>query len=184
MIMYGGGPNHGPGPSSNVALTYDPKTDSWTTEASPDIGGRSFVFNQGVTTKAGAATFFTGHPNKYPSVMAGPGDGATFDFATKSWSTIKTPPDTVLENPQREGEALFWLGDKFYAYGGYAYQANPTGGLSRVATATGAVYDPSTTTWAAMPSGGPAVTSTDNSFGARMNGEAMVWADTMMIYRP
>jgi hypothetical protein len=175
MVMYGGGPNHGGGESGNEVAAYDPVTDTWTTPPSPELQGRQFAFDQNHAMRGTTGmTAFGGSAVRLP--LSRPGDGATFDFATSTWTTIPVPDAAVLPDPMRMGQAFFWIGDRFYTWGGT--------GADRTVDASGAVFDPSTRTWTAMPGGGPSRGEKYYDFGMTMNGEAFVWSDTMMVFRP
>jgi hypothetical protein len=163
LVIYGGGPSHGGGPTIGEAFTYDAKTDTWTEITTPAIQGRMFAGEQPAVKVSETTLFFGGHGIHVP--LATPGDGAILDHATLTWTTIPAPGADVMAAPLRDEQAYWMMGGKVYAWGGYmAFTTDPTGGAS------GAMFDLATRTWSPMPSGGPS----GSQHATSMNGAAFV----------
>lgn len=174
MVIYGGGPSHGGGPTVGEAFAYDAASDTWTELATPAIQGRMADGQRAVKT-GGETLVFGGNAIHMPK--ATPGDGAVLDLATLSWTTIPAPTADVMPAPERAGQASWMIGGKVYTWGGYsAGVVDPTGGAS------GGIYDRASSTWSAMPSGGPAGTEQRSLL---LDGEAFVWTGSeMMLFKP
>lgn len=133
MIVFGGSTLEG----SKFAdgATYDPKTDTWTKISVPGATPRDSV--TGVLGQLGTregAFFYGGGGNATDGIFL---DGTT--------STITpAPPESALPSPARVLTQT-WLG------GGRAFVWGGKPDTSNAAVATGAVFDPSTNTWTALP---------------------------------
>ncbi|MDZ4663201.1 MAG: hypothetical protein SGJ18_16445 [Pseudomonadota bacterium] len=66
--------------------------------------------------------------------------GGRYNYMTKTW----LPVSTVGAPSARTGSAAVWTGSKMIVWGGGATNADPLNN-------TGAIYDPNTDTWEAMP---------------------------------
>jgi N-acetylneuraminic acid mutarotase len=173
MVIYGGGPSHGGGPTVGEAFAYDAASDTWTELATPAIQGR-MQDGQAAVKTGGETLIFGGDAIHMPK--ATPGDGAILDLATLTWTAIPAPTADVMPAPERAWQASWMIDGKVYAWGGAsAGVEDPTGGGS------GAVFDRATKTWSAMPAGGP----TGLQQAVLLDGEAFVWSSTqMMLFKP
>ncbi len=165
MVIYGGGGTSGPPLNDAASLSISGTTDTWTTITSPGIDARQFAIPMMSGT---TVTFMNGGSSTATPSYYARADGATFDPATSSWTTISGPSTTILPNPTRvlgsawygAGKVHVWGGGYYYGGIGHPYYiSSPSSATSycnsSYAQATGAIYAPSTSTWTAMPSGGP-----------------------------
>lgn len=175
MLVYGGGPNHGGAPTTNAALEYDPVADKWSWLASPAVQGRQFTGGQAEAAMGtSGVTFFQGNAVRLP--LWRPGDGASYDFATRTWTAIPAPDVAALPDPVRDNSGFAWIGGRMYLWGGF--------GTDATTDASGASFDPLTKTWSAMPTGGPVRSTYDNVYATALDGEALFWGDQLAIFRP
>jgi len=163
MVVFGG---YGTGGTSGFAdgAAYDPIADSWTTLSPPssDLDARYEPMGAVDPTKKLVA-FFGGYYYK--------GTGGIFDTATGTWKSIGAAPESALPYSKRMYGTTWWAPDGVYVWGG---QAQNTSGSTLSASGTGAVFDPTTSTWRAM--------SDSNALSARYyltsvwtGAEAIVW---------
>jgi len=164
MVVFGG--QNTSGTYVNDAASYDPATNTWTTLASPSIDGRGYATGVASGATGNTATFWGGY-GLYLSPTYTRGDGATFDPATSAWTTIPSPPDTLITNPKRYLTSVWWSGGQLYYWGGSNYGTT-------YYTATGAVYNPATGTWKALPDAG-APSPRNQQHTVWTGSEAIIW---------
>ena len=135
VVIYGGGCP--PGGYCDDTLTYDPVADAWGTIPAPALKHRTDVFGLATGPSSTLATFFGGGLFSNSEANA---DGATWDGT--SWAPIPAIPGTVLADAARISPSVWWDGRLLYEWGGRA---------STKMYGDGAAYDPSTSTWRALP---------------------------------
>lgn len=89
-------------------------------------------------------------------------NGTTYVASTSTWVSITPPSETVLADAKRSNVSAWWAAGKLYVWGG----------TNGAALANGAAYDPTTSSWTAMP--------TSNAPSARSQATA-VWTGTAAI---
>ncbi|HLF40161.1 MAG TPA: hypothetical protein VI854_01675, partial [Acidimicrobiia bacterium] len=75
------------------------------------------------------------------------GEGLAYEEAADRWSTL---PENEYADPFLDGKATAWTGRLAVVWGGGSYEAEEDAPPARVAPG-GAAYDPSATTWTALP---------------------------------
>ena len=166
MLVYGGQSTSITPLNDAATLSISGTTDTWTTVASPGIDGRFFSIPMLSGSSGSTVTFMNGGSSTSSPTYAR-ADGATFDPATGSWTTITAPSTTILPNPTRVFGSAWFGGGKVHVWGGgYQYSgigylyyiSSPSSAISycnsSYAQGTGAYYDVATSTWVAMPSSG------------------------------
>jgi hypothetical protein len=137
MVVFGGASASNTA-SYNDAYAYDPVANAWATLTSPPgLDVRSYV--TGVTTGA-SATFWGG----WGADGAERSNGASWDG--NKWTPIAAPPTTVTAKQGRDSYGAWYAAGKLWAFGGFD---------GSTAIGDGIAYDFATSTWSAMPSGGP-----------------------------
>jgi N-acetylneuraminic acid mutarotase len=151
------------------AAAYDPVTDTWTALTAP-IDGRYSASAVTGGASGGSAIFFGGYGNLLSSSYER-GDGAILDVTAGTWSSIGVPADAILPSPRRFRMAEWWAGDRLWVWGGYG---------GSVHHATGASYDPATSTWTAMPGLPSTITFAARSDASAIwtGGEVILWGGT------
>jgi N-acetylneuraminic acid mutarotase len=168
MIVWSGCP--GGGACSNDGASYDPATKTWTKLADPPAAldgryGFADVFDGSkMIVWGGYGGFEVGNTFKKT--------GAKYDPTSNAWTMISPTPDTALTPPGREGMAYWQASGKLYVFGGMADGfASAAGG--------GAIYDPTTDGWSAMPTKDQPLGRADATF-VWTGKEAIVWGGTKL----
>ncbi len=141
--------------------TFDPSgTGTWAALKSPaPLDGRYYLLGLANGTQA---TFWGGYgASVAASYMRN--TGAAYDDAAGTWKPFSAPSETLLAGSKRRELVGWWAGGKLYVWGGYG-DAGVLG--------NGAIYDPATDSWTAMP--------TTNAPTARYEATA-VWTGTEAI---
>ncbi len=123
---------------------YDPTTDHWRTIPRAPVPAR--MASKGVWT-GHRFIVWGGYGADGPSGEGNRGllgKGAAYDPTTNSWTALPASP---LE--AREGHQMVWTDREVLVWGGRVINSSgePSGGYPR----DGAVYDPATNTWRALP---------------------------------
>ncbi|MBI2395463.1 MAG: hypothetical protein HYV09_38195 [Deltaproteobacteria bacterium] len=139
MIVFGGRSSYCSGGYCGTAAAYDPVTDTWATLTVPtSLDGR---YDHGAALMGTRAVFWGGRG----SLVGGTNlrnTGANYDGSY--WRTMAVPSETVLPNSQRSDMVAWGSATHFFVWGGMS--------LAGFAS-TGAMFDPATNTWTALPNG-------------------------------
>jgi N-acetylneuraminic acid mutarotase len=156
MIVWGGN-DYSTGYRNDGAI-YDPSTDTWTTAAATTLAARYFHAAVWSTTTNEMIVW-----GGYGSLCAGTycGDGAAFDPATGTWTTLPAAPIAG-----RWKHTMVWTGTELIVWGGQG-----AAGYLR----DGARYDPKTKIWTKFADP-PAELEGRIDFASVWNGkELLVW---------
>jgi N-acetylneuraminic acid mutarotase len=168
----------------NIAASYDPKTDAWVTlPAAPAAHSWANSVAMG-----NSATFFAGWSHGGDGDFPNLHDGVYWDSA--AWHTIPEPPWTKSTAYIRSGLSVFSAKGKLYVWGGQYIALSSTDPMLIWPT-DGFIFDPATSTWSAMPSGGPSGsematlwTGCDAIMFGGFNGDAFAGQNHGMLFRP
>lgn len=157
MIIWGGYYYNG---SSWIYLNdgarYNPSNDTWT---SISTNGAPSARSEHTAVWTGSETIIWGGYNGPPFYQPALGDGARYNPATDTWSSMSS----VNAPSPRTFHSAVWNGSSMIVWGGMS---------ANVFTNTGAKYDPTTDSWTAI--------SIVNAASAR-SGHRAIWAGTEMI---
>ncbi|MDQ3964313.1 MAG: hypothetical protein M3277_10445 [Actinomycetota bacterium] len=136
MIVFGGIAGDVP----TGAAAYNPRTDAWRVLPEAPIAARHSHAAAWTGTEMvvwGGRAHAGGHLN----------DGAAFDPASNSWRVLPESPLSPREQP-----LAAVIGDRVFIWGGTFDEAEPNeAGVASFVATDGAIYDPATDTWAALP---------------------------------
>ena len=150
MIVWGG---FGNGSATNTGGRYDPRTDLWVPTSVGANVPSARLHHTAVWTGT-EMIVWGGTQNRLA------GTGGRYDPTTDTWLATAT---AGAAEDRREHTAV-WTGTRMIVWGG-------RGGQFGVPLATGGLYDPSTNTWTATPSGGLQA----------LSGPIAVWTGAEMI---
>jgi hypothetical protein len=164
LVIFGGG-NYAGG-RYHTGASYDPVADTWTAIPESPQAGYTQLLSFPLGPNGTLAAFwggerFGGSNYNYPA-----NDGAIWDDAAKTWTSLPGVPGGGAYNGHVEG-ASFAATTAFGLYGGTHYD----NGFSL--DGTGAVFDMAKSTYTELPPGGPSPRK--NGVAVWTGTEAIVW---------
>jgi N-acetylneuraminic acid mutarotase len=175
MIVWGGHRCGQQGQALSDGASYDPQTNTWQKLTAAPIHGRArHLLAWGAPSDARA--FVWGGTYEESTTTFAPTDGAAFDPATSSWSSVPSPS---FPYPPRLDPFATWAGDRIFVFGGWRWEAQANEDLGDTA-----IYDPASKSWTSV-SGGPS--PRQRGFPAWTGQEVIVWGgekDTPKGLRP